>query len=160
VPPADPIHPGSARSIGAALLLSGALLLAGCVAAAGVASDVSSTAVDATEKLATTGKAEAFVRASWERTVESVHRAADNLALKTVREKSHPEQRKLVYTDDRGQEITITVIRRTAATSEIRLDVGLFGATGLGQLMLKEIVRDLPASAAATEPKASTNDVD
>ena len=141
-------HPPSRRavsSLAATLLLAGAVLLPGCAAAVGVVGDVGSGAVDTTQKVFNLGKVDAFVRAPWQDVITAAHQAAAHLALKSVREEPHPEQRKLVYTDDRKQEITITVIRRTADATEIRVDVGLFGPGGLAQLTLQEILRGLPA---------------
>ena len=153
--PADSFRHCGVLSLAAGFLLAGAILLPGCAVVGSVAGDVGTGGVEATEKLFTLGKVEAFVRAPWQDGVTASRQAADHLAFKAVREETHPEQRKLVYTDDRGQNVTITVIRRSAEATEIRVDVGLFGPGGLGQLTIQEILRGLPAQGPKPAP---TND--
>jgi hypothetical protein len=127
-------------------LIACTLCCGGCVAAAGVVGDVATSTVSAAKEVFTAGKAEMFVAVPWEKAVEEVRHMAAKLALKTVREVGHPEQRKLVFQDDRGQEITVTVVRRSAQTTELRVDVGLFGPESEGGLVLRELVRQLPVA--------------
>jgi len=130
--------------------MCGAVVMAcgvgGCAAAAGVAGDVASSSIDTAKEAFNAGKAEMFVAVPWEQSVEGVRHAAERLTLTTVREQGHPEQRKLVFKDDRGQEITVTVVRRSETMSELRVDVGLFGPESEGRLMLRELVRELPVA--------------
>jgi hypothetical protein len=122
--------------------------LAGCAAAAAPGADVAGaaagTVVDTTGRLLDKGKVESYQGISLEETIATVRKVAEELDLKLVREVKHPEQMKLIYTDERKHKIVLTVIRRTRRMSEIHADVGLFGEEGMAQLMIRQILKDLP----------------
>jgi hypothetical protein len=69
--------------------------------------------------------------------------------LKPVKEEENPEKRKreMLFVDDRGQEVTVTVIRRTAVMTELRVDVSVMGTDGIAELMLKRTLEELGVAA-------------
>jgi Protein of unknown function (DUF3568) len=137
--------------LAAILLATGSLSVAGCAGFATVAGDVAGTAVDKTYQLARVGKAESFQPVTMKQAITAARAAADELALALMREQPHPDQLKLVYQDQRKQQIVITLIRRTVRATEIHVDVGLFGAEGMAQLTLRQLLDHLVA-ATTTKP--------
>lgn len=126
--------------------------LGGCAAVAPVATDAAGTAIDKTGDLIGRGKVESCQVASIDEATATVRKAADELDLKYEREKKHPDQLKLCYIDLRKQEIVVTVVRRTPHMTEIHVDVGLFGPESMAQLMMRQILSDLPGHG-PVEPK-------
>jgi hypothetical protein len=124
------------------LLVLSAAFFQGC-AAAGVGADVLGSTFDVAKEAVFAGKSEAFVNVPWEHATEATHTVADKLAIKFVKEVPHEDRRKLIYTDDREQEITITIVRRSANMTELRVDVGLFGPDEEARLTLRELLKAL-----------------
>ncbi|MGN6368358.1 MAG: DUF3568 family protein [Phycisphaerae bacterium] len=122
--------------------LMGAATFAGC-AAAGFAGDFIGGTYDATQQLFQAGKADTYVNANWQDVVAAMRAASDKLMLHAVKEHAHPEQLKVVLQDDRKQDVTITIVRRTNTMTELHVDVGLLGPEGLGRLVLREIAHEL-----------------
>ena len=133
------------------LLMGICLNVGGCAGFATVASDVAGTAVDKTYQLARTGKAESFQPVPIDEAIAAARTAASDLSLSTLREQPHPDQLKLVYKDQRKQEIVITLVRRSPTVTEIHVDVGLFGVEGMSQLTLRQILHHLAISS-TTQP--------
>ncbi len=125
------------------LAVGGAAMVMGC-AAAGVAGDIVGSSIDTTQQMFRAGKADTFVNANWQDVVRAMRQAADKLTLHAVKEYAHPEQLKVILGDDRQQEVTITIVRRTPTMTELHVDVGFFGPEGLGRLVLREIAKELP----------------
>jgi hypothetical protein len=119
-------------------------IIPGCEGA-GAIGDIYYAAKDVSEM----GKAENFVLAPWDQALDSARATAVRFNLTPVKEETHPEQRKLIYKDDRNQEIFITVIRRTESVTEVKVDVSLLGPENFAKLFLQEMVKPLPASAPA-----------
>lgn len=136
---------------GALAILLGCLGLAGCEVA-GVVGDAAGSVVGAAQSLANAGKQNSFANVSWDHIIAAARRAANDLALTYIKEEIHPEQRKLVFQDDRKQEVVITAIRRTSTVTQVRVDVGLFGENGLARLTMKKIVENIPVEAPTTAP--------
>jgi hypothetical protein len=126
--------------------------MGGCAGFATVAGDIAGTAVDKTYQLARTGKAESYQPLPIERVINAVREAADELDLAPVKEVKHPDQLKMSYKDQRKLEIVVTVVRRTSRATEIHVDVGLFGEEGMGQLMLRQILRNLEQASTTAPP--------
>jgi hypothetical protein len=130
------------RALAALLLTFSASLLTGC-AAATVGADVVGSTFDVAKEAVVAGKAETFINIPFEAALESTRRTAEKLDIKFIKEdKKHPDRIKLLFADDRKQEITITIIRRTAAMTEVRVDVGLFGPDDEARLTLREVLKD------------------
>lgn len=122
--------------------LAGAATFGGC-AAAGFAGDFIGGTYDATQQLFEAGKADTYVNANWQDVVAAMREASDKLMLHAVKEHAHPEQLKVVLQDDRKQDVTITIVRRTNTMTELHVDVGLLGPEGMGRLVLREIAHEL-----------------
>jgi len=140
----------------AALLLgAGALTIGGCAAAvavpvtgavaAGAAEGAASAAVGKSDVMFKHGKFETFQPVAMTDTASSVRMAAADLALTKVGEVKGKDQLKLTYKDQRNQELVVTLVPRTERSTEIRVDVGMFGKEGSGQLFVRQILTDLPA---------------
>jgi len=139
----------SRRSIVSAGLLVSILGLAGC---AGFAADGAGEIVSSAAAVVQAGKCDVFIAAPWEKMIGHVHQAARDLALKPMKEEVHPEQRKMTYEDDRKQVVVVTVVRRTRAVSEVKVDVGVFGVQDLARLMLQRIVDDTGEATSTVQP--------
>lgn len=124
------------------LIFSGAL--GGCAAAVPTVGDAAGAALDTSGKLLDRGKAETQEWATIADVIMATQKAADQLALQKVKEYPHPDQLKLTYTDLRKQEIVVTIVRRTPQMTEIHADVGLLGEEGLPQIMVRQILKNLP----------------
>ncbi len=125
-------------------LFCAAALLAACAAAVPVASDVAGAAIDKTSGIINAGKVQAHQLIPIDDMIAITRRAAAELDLQPISEEKHPDQLKLIYQDMRKQLITITLVRRTHTATEIRVDVGLFGDYGMGELVLRQMLHDLP----------------
>lgn len=135
--------------------LSG-MALTGCeVMSAG--GEVVGSAYDALDNAVKAGKEERFSKISEADAVTATRAAANELGLSFVRTVIHPDQQKLIFADDRKQEIVCTLVRRTGKMSEIRVDVGLFGPAGLSRLMIDRIRVHLGelSDTAATRPSVA-----
>ena len=130
------------------LLLSiAAAGLYGCAASvAPVAGDVAGSAIEKTGDVWRTGKTDAYEPVPLDDAVASVKKAAQDLELTPDRQEKHPDQLKLIYHDQRKQEITVTVVRRTGRLCEIHVDVGMLGVQGAGRAMMRQILADLPGA--------------
>ena len=117
--------------------------MGGCAGFASLGGDAAGELVSTTSAVFHAGKCEAFVAAPWEKMVAAVEQAAGELALTPVKEEHHPEQRKLIYRDDRKQEVVVTVIRRSKEVTELKVDVGIIGVEGLGRLMLQKTLSEV-----------------
>ncbi len=128
-----------------AMLLIGLCVagLGGC-AVAPMAGDAAGTVIEQTGEALRLGKFETFEKVGKDELVAKVRKAAQELEFKPVREEKHPDQLKLIYKDDRDQEIVVNVVYRSGHMTELRLDVGLFGPEAMGNLMLREILEGLP----------------
>lgn len=89
------------------------------------------------------GKYESFDEVAFEDAVAAARRAGVNLSYKFVKEKSDKNYTTLKYLDTRGQEIAITLERRTATLSACYIDVGILGTTGVGRVTLAEYINQL-----------------
>ncbi len=127
------------------LALTGTATFFGC-AAAGVAGDVVGSSIDTTQQAFRAGKSDTYINANWQDVVGAMRRTCEKLSLIPIKEESHPEQLKVKYHDDRAQEVTITIVRRTQTMTELHVDVGFFGPEGLGRLVLREMAHELPRS--------------
>jgi hypothetical protein len=147
---------GVFRTVGVLFLFVTMLDVGGCAGLATVAGDVAGSAVDKTYQLARTGKAESYQPLPIDQVITAVRGAAEGLDLAPVREEKHPDQLKLIYKDQRKLEIVVTVVRRTSRATEIHVDVGLFGVEGMGQLMLRQILRNLAGTDTAATKGADS----
>jgi hypothetical protein len=118
--------------------------LSGCEAASAGGEAIGS-AFDALDAALRAGKAERFSNVPVDQAIAATKSASDDLGLKFVRVAVHPDQQKITYKDDRGQEIVCTLIRRTAKTTEVRVDVSLVGPNNFSRLMLDRILSHLGA---------------
>ena len=116
----------------------------GCAAAVPVAGDVAGTAVDKTSEVFRAGKTESYQAVSKEEVIAAIRRAVEKMHLQPDHEEWHPDQLKLIYHDLRKQIVVVTAVRRTDRATELRVDVGLFGPEGLSQLVMREILHELP----------------
>jgi len=139
------VHCAGCRILLLSLAATTAAFIGGCTAA-GVASDVVGSSIETTQQLFHAGKADTFINANWYVVIAAARRAGDKLKLHIQDESPHPDQLKLRLCDDRKQKVTITIVRRTETTTELRVDVGLFGPEGLGRLVLRAIAQQLPKS--------------
>jgi hypothetical protein len=65
------------------------------------------------------------------------------------------EHSRLVYVDDHGAQMTVTIRRRTATLTHTRIDVGLFGSEPVARLFLARLRGHLPPTASpAPGPQA------
>jgi hypothetical protein len=119
-------------------------LLVGCAGPVPVSPNTAGAAVDTTQDLFRAGKAETHQPVSLEQSIAAARAAAQELDLKLIREEPHPDQIKLIYRDSRKLNITVTLVSRTTRATQMRVDVGLFGDAGMGELVLWQIVRGLP----------------
>ena len=138
---------------GAALML---VSLPGCEVAS-AAGDIAGSSYGAIETLVRAGKVERFAGASEADSIAAAERTAAFFQLKYISTETHPDQEKLTYTDERKQEVVITLVRRAGNMTEIHVDVGLFGPDGMSRLVLDRIAMELnlpAATQADTRPGA------
>ena len=129
------------------LILLPALLVPACAGPVPITPDAAGVAVETADtafSLFTLGKAETHQPMGIDDCIASTRRAAEKLDLTLVREEPDPDKIKIVYRDMRKLDIVITHVRRTQTATKIKVDVGLFGDAGMGQLVLWQIVRGLP----------------
>lgn len=152
---------GSRTGRVAGLILACGGLFACAVAAAPmagpVAGDVAGGAVEKSGDILRAGKAQSYQPVAIDDMIAVARRAAGELDLRQVDQEKHPDQIKLKFEDQRKQEITVTLVQRTYKATEIHVDVGMLGNNGMGDLMLRQMLRDIPkpespASAGTEKP--------
>jgi len=117
-----------------------------------VAGDVAGAAAEKTVDIWQAGKDETYQPFPLEAVVTATQSAAAELSLKEIKEEKHPDQLKLIYTDDRKQKFVVTIVRRSATLTELHVDVGLFGVGGLSPTLLRQIVWYLPKNPQTPHP--------
>jgi len=147
---------------GAGLAISSAGLMA-CAAAAPmagpVAGDTAGAAVEKSGDLVKAGKVQSYQPVAIDDMIAVARKAAGELDLKQTGEEKHPDQIKFIYEDQRGQNITVTLVRRTYKATEIHVDVGLLGNSGMGQLVMRQMLKDMPKSTQTTADKPGDSGV-
>ncbi len=130
------------------------LTLPGCDAAS-ASGDAIGSAVDAIGAAFRAGKTDRFTNVTVDDSIAATKAVGQELELHFVRVAIHPEQQKIIFRDDRDQEVACTLIRRSGHITEIRVDVGFFGPEGFAKLVLDRILVHLSLSASATHPALS-----
>ena len=130
------------------LLILSALALPGC-GIFGI-SDVI-TGAQAGVAFVKQGKFHSFDEVSFEDALAATHRAGDSLSLKLLSEKIKDTEATLVYQDEHGQKIDITLQRRTKTITATYIDVGIFGTVGMARITLAEIINQLLSAKAYKE---------
>lgn len=92
------------------------------------------------------GKFESFDEVSMEEAVAATKRAGVALSLKAEKEEIKPDDASIKFRDDRGQQIAVTLQRRSKSVTATYIDVGIFGTSGMGRLMLAEVINQLLAA--------------
>jgi hypothetical protein len=129
--------------------------LTGCEAASAGGEAVGS-AFDALDAALRAGKTDRFSNVPVDHAIAATKKASEQLGLKFVRVEVHPDQQKITYKDDRGQEVVCTLIRRTDRMTEVKVDVSLLGPNNMSRLVLDRIMTALgSASNSANRPGAT-----
>jgi hypothetical protein len=154
--------PSIVRTVSFAILSccigAGAVCLTGCEAASAGGEAIGS-AFDALQSVFRAGKVDRFSNVSIDDSIRATREAGQDLQLSFVRTSIHPDQQKIIFRDDRKQDVVVTLVRRTGRMTEIRVDVGLFGPEGFSRLMLDRVMTRLSASSnTATRPGNTRGD--
>lgn len=75
--------------------------------------------------------------------VQATLDAGHTLSLKLVTQTIEKDKSSLIYIDDTGSEIKILIERRTETVTAARFDVGFFGSTNIGRLMVRQIIFEM-----------------
>ena len=129
--------------------VGGTVALGGCDAIS-AGGEAASSALEAVQSAFQAGKVDRWGNVSIEQSIAATRAAGNDLALKFIRTSIHPDQQKIVFQDGRGQDVVVTLVRRTGRMTEMRVDVGLFGPEGFGRLMLDRVLAHLPKASVAT----------
>jgi hypothetical protein len=127
-----------------AALLSPLPGLGGCagipIAAAGTVAGLAATTVDTGSALYKMGKLDTADLATFDEVISATRTAGDEMGL-AMRgfTTMPPDFYRLVYADDQGAQMTVTIRRRTAKLTYTRIDVGLFGSEPTARLFLARI---------------------
>jgi Protein of unknown function (DUF3568) len=130
--------------------------LSGCavagLAAAGTAIGAASAAVATSADVYRLGKLDTALMADEDQCKTAVREAAANLRLEISQERTNKNEHtwKLELADERKDTTEITIQRRTATLSLLRIDVGWFGSEPTAQLIMAKIREHLPATASPT----------
>ncbi len=135
-----------------ALLVTG---LSGCEAASAGGEAVSS-AFDALDAAMRAGKSDRFTNVPVDRAITATKTASSDLGLKFVRVEVHPDQQKIIFKDDRGQEVVCTLVRRTDRMTEVKVDVSLLGPNNMSRLVLDRIMSYLNGSSSSANRPGAT----
>src|SRR5262245_8237631 len=130
------------------ILLLLPLVTAGCgaVTVAGAASvaSIAGSAVDTGNTVFSMGKLSSTEMATWEQCRQAVRLAAAELKLHVTADKLRSENEvRFALMDDHDSVIDVWVEPRTAAYSEIEIDVGLFGSQPTATLILNRVRKHL-----------------
>lgn len=89
------------------------------------------------------GKAESFWLAHFEDVVNGTESAGQTLSVHLTEKKVEEGQAFFRFSDDRGDDIAISIERRTASVTSIHFDVGYFGSIAFVNLFARQIVVEL-----------------
>jgi hypothetical protein len=129
-------------------LATSVIFLAACAAAVPVTADVAGAALEKSGDLAKAGKAETHQPIGIDAMAGITEQAAGELSLRQTGREVHAGKIKLKYRDQRHQDIAVTLTRRTPVVTQLQVDVGWFGDAGMGELLLRQIMHDMPPEAA------------
>jgi Protein of unknown function (DUF3568) len=105
------------------------------------------------------GKAESFWLARFEDVVKGTESAGQTLSVRLTEKKVEDGQAFFRFSDDRGDDIAITIERRTARVTSIHLDAGYFGSIAFVNLFARQIVVELiEAGVFPDDPEPETDD--
>ena len=136
------------------------LLCNGCQApmAIGTLESIGSASPTAFQNLGR-GKIESFWIARFEDVVKGTETAGQTLALNLTEKKVEKDQACYRYSDEKGDQIALTIERRTATVTSILIDVGYFGPIAFGRLLAHQVIVELvEAGVFADDSELETDD--
>jgi len=89
------------------------------------------------------GKIESFWVARFEDVVKGAETGGEALSLNLIEKKVEKDQAFYRYKDDRGDQIALSIERRTANVTSILIDVGYTGSIAFGKLFARQIFVEL-----------------
>lgn len=132
------------RAAGLSLLWAVLALCSGCQApmALGAFESLGSASPTAFHHMGR-GKIESFWAARFEEVVKGTEAAGQALSLTLIEKKVEKDQAAYRYKDDRGDQLSLAIERRTAAVTSILIDVGLTGSPAFAKLVARQILSEL-----------------
>ncbi len=130
------------RSLLALTLLACLAPLCGCLAAAPVFA-AGATATSAGVSFLQRGKLASYELVLFEDALEAARRAGRVHKLHLRRERIEDDWARFIFRDERGQDITVRMERRTEVITGIIIDVGRLGRTGMGGLFHRQMLHEL-----------------
>lgn len=89
------------------------------------------------------GKIESFWVARFEDVVKGTEIAGQTLSLNLTEKKVEKDQALYRFSDDRGDQIALSIERRTASVTSVLIDVGFTGSVAFAKLFARQIVVEL-----------------
>jgi hypothetical protein len=89
------------------------------------------------------GKIESFWVARFEDVVKGTESGGQTLSLNLIEKKVEKDQALYRYRDDRGDQLSLSIERRTAAVTSILIDVGYTGSVAFAKLFARQILAEL-----------------
>lgn len=96
-------------------------------------------------------KVQSYQIVHYDDAVKAALEAADTLALENTRKDIGENRAELRYIDEKQKVIDIVLERRTAATTFIQVDAGIFGPKGMTRLVLLQILNKIGEAGAYLE---------
>ena len=89
------------------------------------------------------GKIESYQLVNFEDTVNATRQAAENLSLDLKQETVDADRASFRFMDNGDRRADVVIERRTATMTYLAVNTGWFGAHGMGQLLMKQILDEI-----------------
>ena len=89
------------------------------------------------------GKIESYQLVNFEVTVNATRQAAENLSLNLKQETVDADRASFRFMDNGDRRADVVIERRTATMTYLAVNTGWFGAHGMGQLLMKQILDEI-----------------
>jgi hypothetical protein len=89
------------------------------------------------------GKIESVWVVRFEDVVKGTEAGGRALSLNLIEKKVEKDQASYRYKDDRGDQVALTIERRTATVTSVLIDVGFTGSVAFGKLFSRQILAEL-----------------
>ena len=89
------------------------------------------------------GKVKSFEIAAYDEVIKASRHAAEVLSLDLEEELIQEDRASFRYRDETSQRVDLIIEPRTDTVTAIKIDVGIFGSSGMALLMLQQIRNEL-----------------
>lgn len=125
------------------IALIGLVMMVNGCASSLVVGSMSAAPSGATYASSLGGKIESYQLVNFEDTVNATRQAAENLSLDLKQETVDADRASFRFMDNGDRRADVVIERRTATMTYLAVNTGWFGAHGMGQLLMKQILDEI-----------------